>query len=144
MKNTPLLIALLLIAPVSVSSEETKGLHRFYLDYAVVEHSLKNDKGLFKELMALAKLDRNAADFLAEFWWTKAKTACNSFVKEVVERYSGMVTPETSQPELDQLEKQVKQESNHCFYGVYYDHWDEINQMIKQRYQESLKRRKSN
>src|SRR5215472_16239296 len=138
MKYTPTLIVLLLFGHVSVGSEETKGLHRFYLDYAVVEHSLKNDKGFFNQLMALYDLDRNAANFLAEFWWTKAKTQCNSFVKESVEHYSRMITPDTSQPEQERLEKQTKQEADHCFYGVYYEHWDEINQMIKQRYEERL------
>ena len=143
MKYIPTLIALLLFARVSVASEQMKGLHRFYADYAVVQHSLKNDKGLFNQLMALYDLDRNVANFLAEFWWTKAKKECDSFVKEAAEHYSRMITAETSQPERERLEKEVKQEADHCFYGVYYEHWDEINQMISQRYKERLKKRKN-
>lgn len=139
MKKTLMLLALLL-ACVSVAEGETKGLHRFYLDYAVVKHSLKNDEGL-NELMALAKLDQKAADFLAEFWWIKAKKECISFVKEMNKLYADKIATATSQPEKEQLKEQAMREADQCFYGVYYDHWNEINQMIKKQYERALKKR---
>lgn len=63
----------LIIWNVSSAQAQPPPLHRFFLDYAVLKHSLKNDQGAFDELMELRDLDPYAADFVAEFWWSKAK-----------------------------------------------------------------------
>lgn len=106
---------------------------RFYLDYAVVEHSLKNDKGYSKELLDFAKAHRQQADFLANFWWAKAKKECMETFKEIVHRYASQMTPSTSAANKTKLENLAKAESDQCVYGVIYDHWDEINAMIVER-----------
>jgi len=113
------------------ASEQT--MPRFYLDYAVVEHSLKNDKGYSKELLDFAKAHRQQADFLADFWWAKAKKECLETFKEIVHRYASQVTPSTSASDRTNLEKAAKAESDQCVYGVIYDHWDEINAMIVEK-----------
>jgi 23S rRNA G2069 N7-methylase RlmK/C1962 C5-methylase RlmI len=114
------------------------GLPRFYLDYAVVQHSLKNDVGNFDEFMKLAEIDRESADFMAEFWWSKAKRECNEYIKETIERQARRITPETSEEEKEELLRDARAEADQCFYGVYYDHWDEINDMVVKRYQDAI------
>lgn len=107
---------------------------RFYLDYAVVQHSLKNDKGLFEQLMQFGKAYPREADFIADFWWGKARKECGPTFSEVAHRYATKLTTSTSAAERAKLEKGAKKESDQCVYGVYYDHWDEINKMIEQRF----------
>lgn len=112
---------------------------RFYLDYAVVSHSLKNDEGHFEELMAIAKAHPQKTDFIAEFWWAKAKKECHDTFDEIVRRYASQVKGDTSAAEKSKLEKEAKAEADQCVYGVYYDHWDEINQMIIKRFEQLKK-----
>lgn len=140
MRNTIKQIAsiafvLTVISPVSWAEE---GIPRFYLDYAVVEHSLKNDVGNFDEFMNLRELDMNSANFIAEFWSGKARRECDEFIKGVAKRYSKRVTTQTSKEKYNKLIKAAKREKDQCFYGVYYDHWDEINQMIVEKYKSAL------
>lgn len=120
------------------------GLHRFFLDYAIVKHSLRNDQGVFEELMALNRLDPRAANFLADFWWSKSRRECSAFANEVAERYARRGTSTMPEAEKDRLVKQAREEIDQCRYGVYYDHWDEINRMIMQRYESVLRQQKRN
>lgn len=133
--RTFLAVLALIIWDASSAQAEPPPLHRFFLDYAVVKHSLKNDEGAFDELMELRDLDPYAADFVAEFWWSKAKRQCNALMKEVAERYARRVTATTSEVDQERIIKEARKEIDQCIYGVYYDHWDEINRMIKQRYE---------
>lgn len=128
-----LFFVLTLAVWTKVSAQEAT-LPRFYLDYAIVQHSLKADKGLFDELMDLAKMDRNSADFIAKFWWGKAKKECNEFVEKIARKYARRITPAMSKTDKEKLQKLVTEEANQCYYGVYYDHWEEVNQMIKAKY----------
>lgn len=117
----------------SVVSAEEPSFPRFYLDYAVVQHSLKNDQGLFEQLMEFAKAYPRQADFIADFWWGRARKECGTTFSEVANRYASKLTPSMSPAERAKLEKDAKKEADECVYGVYYDHWDEINKMIEQR-----------
>jgi len=119
-------------------SEQQGLLPRFYLDYAVVQDSLKNDKGNFDEFMKLAEINRNAADFIAKFWWGKAKKECHAFVNEMIKQRVEQMTPDSTEYEKSEIEKGLKEDADQCYYGVYYDHWDEINQMVIQRHQEAI------
>jgi hypothetical protein len=110
------------------------GLPRFFLDYAIVNHSLKNDEGAFNELMDLAKLDQKSADFIAEFWWGKANSYCDDYVDKLIRQYSAKITPKTSEREKIEITEAAKKEADQCFYGFYYDQWDEINKMIREKY----------
>ena len=135
-----LLVALLLLVGYSFQANaETPDLHRFFLDYAVVKHSLKNDQGVFDELIGLRHLNPHAADFLVEFWWTKAKKECNDYMYEVAKRYSEKETADTSKAQKEKLHGEATKEVDQCFYGVYYDNWDEINRMILQNYKNEQK-----
>ena len=138
MRNIFKLIASTIIVFALVVPSTAQGLHRFYLDYAVVQHSLKNDVGNFNEFMKLAELDRDSADFIAKFWWGKAKKECDEFIRGIIVDHVKNLTKETSNEEKEKLEKTIMEEADHCFYGVYYDHWDEINQMVVQKYKAAL------
>jgi len=119
-----------LVSPV-VSAEEPS-IPRFYADYAVVQHNLKNDQGLFGQLMEFAKAYPREANFIADFWWGRAKKECSTTFSEVAKRYAK--APSKSPTERAKLEKDAMKEADQCIYGVYYDHWDEINKMIEQRF----------
>jgi hypothetical protein len=108
---------------------------RFYLDYAVVQDSLKNGHGYLKELLGFAKTHRQQADFLAEFWWARAKKECIGTFKEIANRYGPQINQSTSAIEKTKLEKALQAEADQCVYGVIYDHWDEINKMILEKVQ---------
>ena len=63
---------------------------------------------------------------------------------EVAERYARRGTSTMSEAEKDRLVKQAREEIDQCRYGVYYDHWEEINRMIKQRYESAVQQQKKN
>jgi hypothetical protein len=132
----------LLLAIPAVQHGQELGISRFYLDYVVVQNSLMAGKGFFDELMNLAKLDRQSADFLAEFWWSKAKKECYDFVEKTARRYAEKITPKSSNAEIKQVEVQMMDEVNQCYHSVYYDHWEEINRMIKANYEAAVKKSK--
>ena len=115
------ILAFLIFGQIVQAGE--KGQPRFYLDYAVVQHSLMGDKGLHHEFMDLAKLDRQGADFIAEFWLEKAARECRTILREgsqeMVKKYIS--------------EKEFTQQVEMCFYGVYYEKWEAINLTISNR-----------
>jgi hypothetical protein len=131
-----LLICAVFLFSFLVSAEESS-IPRFYLDYALVQHNLKNDQGLFEKLMEFARAYPREANFIAEFWWGKARKECGTTFSEVANRYASKLSASTSPTERAQLEKDAKKEADQCVYGVYYDHWDEINKMIEQRFKKS-------
>jgi len=116
---------------------------RFYLDYAVVQESLKNDKGNWDIFMKLVEIDSKKANFIAEFWWSKVKKECSPFVKEIVKKAVKEIKPKTTKEELKNSER-VKKEANQCYYGVYYDNWADINKMVADSYQRALSKNTSN
>ena len=64
-----------------------------------------------------------------------------AYLKGSVERYVKKITKETSKEEKEKLKKLIKEDANICFYGIYYDHWDEINQMVLKKYKAALSER---
>lgn len=130
-----LVILLLSSSAAAYANEASPSIHRFYLDYLVVQHSLKNDEGVSSKLMALAEANMNVADFIAEFWWSKAKKECRASMEEVAKRYAKKITASSSEVDKQKLEKQAKGEVDQCVYSIYYDHWEEINRMIEHRFE---------
>jgi len=117
----------------SLAEDAKPGIPRFYLDYAVVQDSLKNGQGVLEQLIELYKAHPQAANFITDFWWEKAKRECSSTFSSVARRYAQKVTASTSESAKKEYEKEAKEEAAQCVYGVYYDHWDEINTMIELR-----------
>ena len=125
------ILGFLIICVISVKAEEQeKTIPRFFLDYAVVNHSLKNDQGYSMELLELLKIDPNSANFIANFWWEKAKRECKNDVESIAQNYAKRITENTTEGEKEQIFAKAKNECNQCFYSFYYDNWDAINETI--------------
>jgi len=100
----------------------------FYLDYAVVQHSLKGDQGLFEELMEIAK--NNPSDVLANFWWGRALHHCDALMKETIQDH----LQRTPNRNKDDMAADITKQTAPCRHSYYVDHWDEINRMIRTQY----------
>jgi len=99
----------------------------FYVEYAVVQENAFGGKGSFDDLMKLAEISPQKADFIAKFWRGRALMEVGEEVEKVVAR--GMKRFDGTNREA--MQKEVLQESSYLFYSYYYDHWDAINTMIK-------------
>jgi len=127
-----------------ISMAQAAGIPRFYADYAVVQESLKNGKGNWAVFMKLVEVDSKRANFIAEFWWVKAKKECSPFVDEIVMKGVKKIKPKTTKEEKSKIFEGIKKEADQCFYGVYYDHWAEINKMVADSYQRALSKNTPN
>jgi len=107
--------------------------HRFFLDYAVVDHSLKNDNGYSMELLDLYEKDRDSAVFIAEFWHQKAVKECMEAIQQTAHRYSRQITLGMSEEEKAKINSKGEKEARQLFYGYYYDNWDGINKTIEDK-----------
>jgi hypothetical protein len=105
-----------------------RNFHMFYLDYAVVKHSLKGDQGLVDELMEIAK--NSPSDVLANFWWERALRHCEARLREAI----NVEVRRTPMRQEEDMRHEVLEKTAPCRYSYYVDHWDEINQMIRTQY----------
>jgi len=121
-----------------ISMAQAAGIPRFFADYAVVQESLKNGEGNWDIFMKLVDVDSKRADFIAEFWWVRAKKECGPFVDKILMKGVKKIGPKTTKEKKSKIIKGLKKEANQCFYGVYYDHWAEINKMVADSYKRAL------
>lgn len=124
------------------NASKDEGIPRFYLDYAIVEHSYKNDQGNFEELMKLKGINGRAAEMISNFWSMKAENSCKGYIKKLSKDVTRESKGKTSEEEKVILEK-GRDKVNQCFYLYYYENWEEMNIMIKNRYQQALERQKA-
>jgi hypothetical protein len=115
------------------SKEQEIYMPRFLLDYAVVDHSLKNNEGYSDELLKLWERNPHAAIFLSEFWHQKAYNACRESIHENINSCVKKITLGMTEEEKDKITEPAKKAANQCFYSFYYDNWDEINKTIINR-----------
>jgi hypothetical protein len=87
----------------------------FFVEYTKVKHHLKGGQGLAAELKAVNGADVNG--ILAKFWMQRALDHCQT-----------VISP-------GQTTSAMIQDTEPCRHNYYFDHWDEINQMIRSRYQ---------
>ncbi len=109
---------------------EQNDVPRFFLDYAVVDHSLKNDRGYSMELLELHKKEPNSAIFLANFWHNKALRECEENIRSAAHLYSQTITLNMTEEEKKKAMEPASKIADQCFYGFYYDNWGEINKSI--------------
>lgn len=107
---------------------------RFYVDYCVVEHTLKNDQGYSEKLIKISQIDINAGDFLAEFWFNRAKTSCFEQVERIIRLNLQAVKAQKDKTEQTRMLEKLKDEISQCYYAFYFEHWDEINKTIIDTY----------
>ena len=86
MRNTAKQIASIAFAltVLSTVSRAEPTYWQFYIDYAVVQHSLKGGVGNWDEFMKLLELNKNSATAIAKFWTFKAQKECYEYIKELV------------------------------------------------------------
>jgi hypothetical protein len=122
-----------------VESKEESGLHRFFLDYAVMDHSLKGDQGETEKLMALLQADQEndtqTAKCLAGFWHQRAIQHCDAWVQKSIKRHIQALPEQASEKQKDAVMTKVWKDVEPCLHSYYYDHWEEINQTIRNRYE---------
>jgi hypothetical protein len=130
-------INVLLAGPAQSNNKNSKEqeiyMPRFFLDYAVVDHSLKNDKGYSNELLKLWEKNPHSAIFLGEFWHQKAYNACRESIRENIDHCVKKITLGMTEQEKDKITEPAKKAADQCFYAFYYDNWDEINKTIVSR-----------
>lgn len=104
----------------------------FYLDYAIVEHSIKNDIGMFDKLMELNDLGEKVeqhpvGEILAEFWWNRSVINCNNYMTSVMEAWKNRISDK-------EVQKYIMDRNNKCVQSYIYDNWNEINETILNKY----------
>lgn len=97
-------------------------LSRFWINYAVVDHSLKNDEGLFDTVV---KIDDARLDFLSDFWWQKIMRDCDA---------KGLIHDAFDGSTVEDGKKKANIRVDNCSYWVIYENWDEINKTILNSY----------
>ena len=103
-----------------------RGMSMFFIEYAVVQENAFAGDGKFDELMLLAELSQQHADFIAEFWRTRALMEVREEVSEVVAR----VVKNADGKDKEATQREAQQKAAYLFYSYYYDHWEQINEMI--------------
>ncbi len=127
------------LAIILVLTPPTYGLAKefnppiFLLDYAVVDHSLKNDEGYSIQLLELYRKDPQSVIFISDFWHQKAFKDCNEIIQEYSHIYSKQITLNMSKEARDAVMKPGLDAGKNCFYSFYYDNWDEINITIRNK-----------
>lgn len=120
----------LFVLSVSTLLAEERTMPRFFLDYAVVDHKLKDDKGYSMELLKLYEKTPHSAIFIADFWHQKAFKECEESIQTNARRCSQKITLNMTEEEEDKIMEPAEKAANQCFYSFYYDNWDEINKTI--------------
>jgi hypothetical protein len=131
------LIIFFVVSP-GFSAEKADVFSLFLSRYSMVSHYLKSDESVLDKLKILAELDFKTADFLVTFWEFMARNECYRPTKEIAEQITNH--PIESEREA-LLAKQLLLQS-HCLYAAYYDHWDEINESIRNAYERAMKQPK--
>lgn len=122
-----ILTIFILSANALLAEEET--IPRFFLDYAIVDRTLKNGKGYTAELSELYKRNRSSAIFIFMFWQEKAFRECEEVTRTSAQHYRQAIINMTEE-EKDRIMKSAQAEVSQCSYSFYYDSWDEINKTI--------------
>ncbi len=128
-----LALALALLFPQIVcgtadeSATENPGMPAFYVEYLVVQKNAFGGEGAFKELMELAEISRSSADFIAEFWRARALMEVRGELDTVIEN----IFKRNMEMSEDELQRLAQKKTSFLIYSSYYDHWDEINEMIR-------------
>ena len=108
MKNISKQLAAVVLMFLSTTILAEGTIPAFYLYYAEVQYNLKNDKGRFDELMELSKLNSEAADVIAAFWYQRSVKNCGSVIDSAMNDIASTITTETSKQELQKIQKEVK------------------------------------
>lgn len=106
----------------------------FMYDWMVVCNMATADYQASADFQNLVKIDPDGATFVAEFWHSKAMSACIPRRDELVEQYANKETKESVTAEQKKLMmKELLHEVSLLRQAFYFDHSAEISAMIKMR-----------
>jgi hypothetical protein len=95
-------------------------------DFFVIEKS-----GVYQDFSELIRVDPRAARNIGLFWRTKAKAHLTDFIKFQIEASPALKEGSDSAVKFNNT-------VNMAIYGYYYDHWEQIREMVKKRLTASL------
>ena len=95
---------------------------------------MKNDQGYFDELMKINDKMPSHADIIAEYWHHKAFKANEREINVIIEKVTNKINKKLTENELEKLDKEINKKTRPVFHFYYYDHWNEINEMIIKKY----------
>jgi hypothetical protein len=107
---------------------EGPGIPEFYLHYALLENmGFRESKS--DELLKLQEIAPGKAQWLTEFWRTRAQMACQPYVDHLAQMFASRLTKSPSE-KREEIEKQLREKMAYVMCSYYYDHWTDINEMI--------------
>jgi hypothetical protein len=113
----------LLVSQPKVNAE----IRKFHISYASLQNMAFGGEGYFDELMEITRLDEDRSNFIADFWRTRALAEQNQAIDIILER----IFQRSDGTSKEERQKEAIRKSNTLLQSYYYDHWDDINQMIK-------------
>jgi hypothetical protein len=133
------LIIIAFLFSSQLSAENGKHVPNFMLDWIVVCNMATADYQSAEDFKKLCVVDHRGAEFVADFWHSKAIAATIESRRELVEIY-GRKTPESeSQKKQNRLD--LFNDLSLLLQGFYYDHAPQISAMIKMRITEFVEGR---
>lgn len=146
MKKLLLFIVVLSFDFVFCSIDYLKASQSFGMKCFMIGECLKMDNECNEDFISLQVLDAYSAYFIASFWEAKANV---SFCKERQLSYEGckerIFRKKVTQESTDEALKTFAKELEAMYYVYFYDHWDEIKNMVhlKLEYVKREKQKKS-
>ena len=138
MRKIGLIVFILACCPIAQAQET--GVPVFYVHYALLENLAFRETKM-AELIKLREIAPEKAEFLTEFWRTRAMMANHVYTQDLIERYSERIAKAI--PEKRKLaEKELFDKVSYVDCSYYYDHWTEINDMIVLNLERALKEAK--
>ena len=134
-----ILICILTIANSAIS----EGLHRFHLNYVIVNERLKGFRGNFEELMSLKETNPDAAEFLCDFWWRRTLKACSEEVDQAIKKRLKSLPFKSTEEQKRKAASDAIDDVSHCIHSYIFDNWDDINQTIVDSYKSSKQDQKA-
>jgi hypothetical protein len=115
------------------------GIPRFFLHYAVVQDSLKGGHGEWVKLITLSKWDlereTQTATHLVHFWHHRAMRHCDTWLQESIKLHYRTLPEKASESQRKAVMEKVWDDIDPCLESYYYDHWEELNQTIRNQYE---------
>lgn len=125
-----ILICILTIANSAIS----EGLHRFHLNYVIVNDRLKGSCGNFEELMSLTETNPEAAEFICDFWWRRVLKACSEEVDRAIKKRLKSLPFNSTEEQKRKAASDAIDDVSNCIHSYIFDNWDDINQTIVDSY----------
>ena len=117
----------------SAEANSKKSIPRFLLEYAIVSHTLKHDRGCDMELLESSQMEN-----ISKYWWGAIAEKCNGSWKKLIKETGAMADLSTVESKK-KWEEDVERKTSVCAQTVILDNWDKINKTIVEDPQKQCK-----